>query len=50
MNMVIHDMEVTKNDFNEILDDLAKVDGDAQRLDGELKGIFEGLGYKWGRS
>jgi type I restriction enzyme M protein len=34
-------------DVQDILDDLGKLDGEAQHLNRELKGIFEGLGYKW---
>jgi type I restriction enzyme M protein len=34
-------------DIQEILNDLAKLDKEAARQDGELKGIFAGLGYKW---
>lgn len=34
-------------DVQDILDDLGKLDGEARHLDRELKGIFEGLGYKW---
>ncbi len=30
-----------------LLDELAKLDAEAGRLDGELKNIFTGLGYKW---
>jgi type I restriction enzyme M protein len=35
-------------DIQLILDDLGGLEKDAQRLDGELKGIFVGLGYRWG--
>jgi type I restriction enzyme M protein len=35
-------------DVQAILDELAGLDAEARRLDGELKGIFEGLGYRWG--
>jgi type I restriction enzyme M protein len=35
-------------DVQEILDELAALDAEAERLDGELKGIFDGLGYRWG--
>ena len=31
-----------------ILDEIAGLEGDAKKLDGELKAIFEGLGYRWG--
>ena len=34
-------------DVQTILDELAKLDGEAKRLDGELKGIFRGLGYQY---
>ena len=34
-------------DVQVILDDLAKLDAQATRLDEDLKGIFEGLGYRW---
>jgi type I restriction enzyme M protein len=37
-------------DIQEILDELAGLDADARRLDGELRGIFTGLGYRWGGS
>lgn len=37
-------------DVQEILYDLAKLDAEAKCLDGDLKGIFEGLGYRWGES
>lgn len=36
-------------DVQEILDDLAKLAKEGTRLDGELKEIFSGLGYKWQR-
>lgn len=39
---------VEHRDIQEILDELAGLDAQAQKLDGELKGIFEGLGYRWG--
>jgi len=35
-------------DVQEILDELAGLDADARRLDGELREIFTGLGYRWG--
>ena len=35
-------------DVQTLLDELARLDGEARRLDGELKGIFTGLGYRWG--
>ena len=35
-------------DVQPILDELAQLDAEANRLDGELKGIFTGLGYQWG--
>jgi type I restriction enzyme M protein len=35
-------------DVQTLLDDLAKLEGEAGRLDGELKDIFTGLGYRWG--
>lgn len=34
-------------DVQTLLDELAKLDVEAKRLDGELKEIFAGLGYKW---
>lgn len=34
-------------DIQQILDDRVGLDGEARRLDGELKGIFEVLGYRW---
>ncbi len=39
---------VERRDIQEILDDLARLDAEARGHDGELKGIFEGLGYRWG--
>lgn len=35
-------------DVQTLLDELAKLDTEAKRLDGELKEIFTELGYKWG--
>jgi type I restriction enzyme M protein len=35
-------------DIQEILNDLAKLDGEARELDGQLEKIFAGLGYRWG--
>ncbi len=35
-------------DVQTILDELAGLDADARRLDGELREIFTGLGYRWG--
>lgn len=35
-------------DVQTLLDELAKLDVEARHLDGELKEIFSGLGYKWG--
>jgi type I restriction enzyme M protein len=35
-------------DIQEILDELATIDGEARRLDGDLAQIFAGLGYRWG--
>lgn len=35
-------------DIQAILDELAGLEAEAGKLDGELKGIFEGLGYRWG--
>ncbi len=35
-------------DVQAVLNDLAKLDEEAKKLDGELKDIFSGLGYKWG--
>lgn len=35
-------------DIQAILDELAGLEGESKRLDGELKGVFEGLGYQWG--
>jgi type I restriction enzyme M protein len=37
-------------DIQNILDELASLDGEARRLDAELKGIFTALGYHWGVS
>ena len=37
-----------QRDIQKILDELAGLGSEAERLDGELKGIFEGLGYRWG--
>lgn len=41
---------VEHRDIQEILDDLAKLDKESGKLDEELKGIFSGLGYEWGRA
>lgn len=35
-------------DVQTILDELGGLDGEAKRLDEELRGIFTGLGYRWG--
>jgi len=35
-------------DVQTVLDELAKLDGEAARSDGKLKEIFTGLGYRWG--
>ncbi|MBI3015042.1 MAG: N-6 DNA methylase [Candidatus Tectomicrobia bacterium] len=35
-------------DVQTILDELAGLEGDASRLDQEIKEIFRGLGYQWG--
>jgi len=35
-------------DIQAILNDLAGLEGETKQRDGELKGIFEGLGYRWG--
>jgi type I restriction enzyme M protein len=37
-------------DIQQILDELAGFESDAKKLDGELKDVFEGLGYRWGGS
>lgn len=37
-------------DIQVILDELAGLDSEAKRLDAELRGIFTGLGYRWGES
>jgi type I restriction enzyme M protein len=37
-------------DVQEIVDELAGLDAEAKRLDDELKGVFCGLGYRWGNS
>ena len=34
-------------DIQTILDELATLETEARRLDGDLKGIFSGLGYRW---
>ncbi len=34
-------------DIQVVLDELAGLENEAKRLDGDLKGIFEGLGYRW---
>lgn len=39
---------VEHRDIQEILDELAGLDADARRLDGELAKVFGGLGYRWG--
>jgi len=36
-------------DVQTLLDELAKLDSESKKLDGELKEIFEGLGYKLGQ-
>jgi len=41
---------VEHRDIQEILDELAKLDAEAGRLDGDLAKIFGGLGYRWGRT
>ena len=38
---------VEHRDIQEILDELAGLDADARRLDGELAKVFGGLGYRW---
>jgi type I restriction enzyme M protein len=35
-------------DVQPVLDELARLDAEAKRLDGELKETFAGLGYRWG--
>jgi|PersoiStandDraft_1058852.scaffolds.fasta_scaffold10893_2 type I restriction enzyme M protein len=35
-------------DIQVILDELGGLETESRKLDGELKGIFEGLGYRWG--
>ncbi len=35
-------------DAQTLLDELLKLDGEAKKLDDDLKGIFTGLGYRWG--
>lgn len=35
-------------DVQPLLDELARLDAESSRLDEELKGIFTGLGYRWG--
>ena len=35
-------------DVQTLLGDLARLDAEAKRLDGELREIFTGLGYRWG--
>jgi len=37
-------------DVQTLLDELAGLDAQAAKLDGELEGVFTGLGYRWGRS
>lgn len=39
-------MATEHRDVQAILDDLAKLDTEAKKLDGELKAIFTGLGYR----
>jgi len=36
-------------DVQMILDELGKLEGEAKTFDEDLKGIFTGLGYRWGR-
>lgn len=38
---------IEHRDVQTLLDELAKLDTAATRLDSELKEIFTGLGYKW---
>jgi type I restriction enzyme M protein len=40
---------IEHQDVQTLLDDLAKLDGEARRLDEDLRGIFTGLGYRWAR-
>jgi type I restriction enzyme M protein len=35
-------------DVQALLDELARLDAEARRLDGDLREIFTGLGYRWG--
>jgi len=35
-------------DVQTVLDELARLDAEARRLDEEFRGIFTGLGYRWG--
>lgn len=37
-------------DIQALLNELARLDAEAKRLDGELKGIFSGLEYQYGES
>ena len=39
---------VEHRDIQEILNELAALDAESKRLDLRMKGIFEGLGYRWG--
>ena len=39
---------IEHRDVQPLLDEVAKLDGEASRLDEELKGIFTDLGYRWG--
>jgi len=39
---------VEHRDIQEILDELAGLDTEARKLDGDLQQIFTGLGYRWG--
>ncbi len=37
-----------QRDIQKILNELASLDGEARRLDAELREVFTGLGYQWG--
>jgi hypothetical protein len=39
--------ETEYREIPDLLSELATLEGEAVKLDGELRAIFEGLGYQW---